>query len=323
VKTAALDPLLREILLRAGAGVLTLLAASALIFLGVSALPGDAATAALGQEATPGRVAELRKELGLDRPVQERYVRWLWGFVRGDLGHSLPTGVPVTSVIGDKVRNTAVLGAVTMVLFVPLAVALGALSARRPGRATDQSIATITLAFIATPEFVVGSILVVVLAVWLRWLPAVSLIDPSRPILARPSILVLPVVTLLAATVAQSTRMIRATMIEVMGSPYVEAARLNGVREWRLLLWHALPNTIAPTIQILAYNVPWLVGGIVIVESVFEYRGVGSSLVNAVQNRDLPTAQVLAMLIAAVIVATNMTADLAVICLNPRLRRRH
>jgi peptide/nickel transport system permease protein len=317
-----MSPLLREILLRLGAGLLTLFAASALIYFGVSALPGDAATAALGREATPQLIAGLRKQFGLDRPVLERYGRWLAGFLRGDLGYSLPTGVPVAGVIRDKLVNTAVLAGVTMVLLVPLATLLGAVSALRPDGIIDQSTAAITLSFIATPQFVIGTILAIIFAVWLRWLPAVSLIDPTRPLISRPAILVLPVLTLLAAALAQSVRMIRATMIEVLELPYIEAARLNGIAEWRLLLRHALPNIVAPAIQVLAYNVPWLLGGVVIVESVFEYRGVGLALITAVQSRDLPTVEALAVLTTMVIVATSVSADLTVILLNPKLRRR-
>lgn len=317
-----MSPLLREIVLRLAAGVFTLIAASALIYLGVSALPGDAATAALGKDATPDLVAGLRKQFGLDRPVLERYGGWLSGFLRGNLGYSLPTGVPVTKVIRDKVWNTVVLAGVTMALLVPLATALGAVSALRPDGTVDQSTAALTLTLIATPQFVIGAILAVVFAVWLKWLPAVSLIDPSRPLISRPSILVLPVLTLLASALAQSVRMIRATMIEVLELPYIEAARLNGVAEWRLLLRHALPNIVAPAIQVLAYNVPWLLGGVVIVESVFEYRGVGLTLITAVQSRDLPTVEALAMLTTVAIVATSLCADMTVILLNPRLRRR-
>jgi len=315
-------PLLREVGLRLGAGVLTLLAASALIYLGVSALPGDAATAALGKDATPALVAGLRKQFGLDRPLLTRYGAWLTGFLHGDLGRSLPNGQPVADVIHDKVWNTIVLAGVTMALLVPLAIGLGAISALRPDGVVDQTTAAITLSLIATPQFVIGTILAVIFAVWLRWLPAVSLIDPSRPLVARPAVLVLPVLTLLAAALAQSVRMIRATMIDVLETPYIEAARLNGVAQWRLLLQHGLPNVVAPAIQVLAYCVPWLLGGVVIVESVFEYRGVGLTLITAVQTRDLPTVEALAMLTTIVIVATSMFADLTVILLNPKLRRR-
>lgn len=304
------------------AGVLTLLAASALIYLGVSALPGDAATAALGRDATPDLVAGLRKQFGLNRPVLERYGEWLAGFLHGRLGYSLPTGVPVARVIQDKLFNTVVLAGTTIVVLVPLATALGVVSALRPDGVVDQITAAITLSFIATPQFVIGTLLAVIFAVWLRWLPAVSLIDPSRPITAHPTVLVLPVLTLLAATLAQSVRMIRATMIEVLELPYIEAARLNGIAEWRLLLRHALPNVVAPAIQVLAYNIPWLLGGVVIVESVFEYRGVGLTLITAVQTRDLPTVEALAMLTTIVIVATSMFTDITVILLNPKLRRR-
>jgi len=313
---------LRLILLRAGLGLLTLWAASLVVFLGTQLLPGDAAEAALGQQATPQLVAALRKDLGLDRPVLVRYRDWLTGFVQGDFGLSLPSKEPVASIIGDRVRNTGVLALMTVAVLIPLSLFLGILSAVRRDRAFDHWVAGVTLALISTPEFVVGSLLALVLAVKLGWLPAASLVDASAPVLPQWPMFVLPVLTLLAAEVAQTTRMIRATMIDVLESDYVMMARLKGVPERRVLLHHALPNALAPTLQVLAFNVAWLTGGVVVVEYVFQFPGLGLGLASAVASRDQPTVEAITMLITGLYVAANLLADIGVIALNPRLHRQ-
>ena len=313
--------MLRRILVRVAVALVTLWAVSVVVFLGTEALPGDAATATLGQQATPELLAGLREEFGLDRPLLERYGDWLSGFVRGDLGRSVPSGDPVTEVIGGKARNTAVLSAATIAILVPLAVLLGILSAVRRDRAFDHGVAGTTLALIATPEFVVGTLLAVALAVWLDLLPPVSLVDPSRSLASQVDILVLPVLTLLAAAVAQTIRMVRAGMIDVLDSEYVQMARLKGVPERRVLLRHALPNALGPTIQVIAINVAWLAGGVVVVEAVFQFPGLGLTLTDAVATRDLPTVQAIGMLITAVYIGLNILADVGIILLNPRLRR--
>ena len=313
--------MLRRILVRVAVALVTLWGVSVVVFLGTEALPGDAATATLGQQATPELLAGLREEFGLDRPLLERYGEWLSGFVRGDLGRSVPSGDPVTEVIGGKARNTAVLSAATIVILVPLAVLLGILSAVRRDRAFDHGVAGTTLALIATPEFVVGTLLAVALAVWLDLLPPVSLVDPSRSLASQVDILVLPVLTLLAAAVAQTIRMVRAGMIDVLDSEFVQMARLKGVPERRVLLRHALPNALGPTIQVIAINVAWLAGGVVVVEAVFQFPGLGLTLTDAVATRDLPTVQAIGMLITAVYIGLNILADVGIILLNPRLRR--
>jgi peptide/nickel transport system permease protein len=313
---------LRLILIRAGLGLLTLWAASLVVFLGTQLLPGDAAEAALGQQATPQLVAALRKDLGLDRPVLARYGDWLAGFVRGDFGLSLPSKEPVINIVGDRVRNTGVLALITVAVLIPLSLFLGILSAVRRDRAFDHGVAAITLALISTPEFVVGSLLALLLAVKLGWLPPASLVDASAPVLSQWPMFVLPVLTLLAAEVAQTTRMIRATMIDVLDSDYVMMARLKGVPERRVLLHHALPNALAPTLQVLAFNVAWLTGGVVVVEYVFQFPGLGLGLANAVASRDQPTVEAITMLITGLYVAANLMADIGVIALNPRLHRQ-
>ena len=313
--------MLRRVAIRIGAGLLTLWAVSLLVFVGTQLLPGDAARAALGQQATPQLAAALRKQFGLDRPVMVRYGEWLSGIVHGNLGRSLPSGDPVASVLGDHIRNTAVLATATILVLVPLSVALGVASAVRRDRPLDHGVAGVTLALISTPEFVVGSLLAYVLAVRLHWLSPASLIDATQPVLSQLGLFVLPVLTLLAASVAQTTRMVRASMIDVLQSEYVQMARLKGVPERRVLLYHALPNALGPTIQVLAFNVAWLVGGVIVTEAVFQFPGVGLALISAVSARDQPTVEAIAMLVTTVYVGVNLLADICVIVLNPRLRR--
>jgi peptide/nickel transport system permease protein len=313
---------LRLILLRTVVGLLTLWAASLVVFLGTQLLPGDAAQAALGQTATPQLVEVLRKDLGLNRPVLVRYWEWLGGFVRGDFGLSLPSKEPVANIIGNRIENTGMLALLTVGILIPLSLFLGVLSAVRRDRPFDHWVTGISLALISTPEFVVGSLLALLLAVKFGWFPPASLIDASSPLLPQWPMFVLPVLTLLAAEVAQTTRMIRATMIDVLDSNFVMMARLKGVPEARVLLHHALPNALAPTLQVLAFNVAWLTGGVVVVEAVFQFPGLGLGLANAVASRDQPTVEAIAMLITALYVAANLAADIGVILLNPRLRRQ-
>ena len=297
--------MIRRLVVRLVIGLATVWAACTLVFFGVETLPGDAAQAALGPHAPAQLVRDTRKEFGLDKPILRRYGDWLLGFARGDLGRSLPSGTAVTSVIGDKIRDTAFLAAATILILVPLGVGLGIATAVRRDRLLDHAVASTTLALISTPEFVIGTLLAVALAVWIRWLPPVSLIDSSRSIFGQIDAVALPVLTLLAASSAQMIRM----------------ARLKGVPERRLLLRHALPNALAPTIQVIAINIAWLTGGIVVVEFVFQYPGLGSTLAQAVSQRDLPTVEAVTAIFAAVYVGVNLLADIAVILLNPRLRR--
>ena len=313
--------MVKTILIRLAVGLVTIWAISAFTFMGMEALPGDAAQAALGRDATPQALTNLRIEFGLDRPILERYGDWIGGVVQGDLGRSIPSADPVTKVIGDKARNTGALIVAVILVLAPLSVVLGIASANRRDQPLDHAVSSSTLALISTPEFVTGTLLAVVLAVWLRWLPPLSIIDARQPIFGQMNLLLLPVLTLLAASVAQTTRMIRACMIDVLRSEYVEMARLKGVPEMRLLLRHALPNALGPTIQVIAINVAWLAGGVVVTETVFQFPGIGSALTKAVAGRDLPTVEALVLLATALYVAVNLLADIVVTVLNPRLRR--
>ena len=311
----------RLVLIRIGVGLLTLWAVSLVVFLGTQLLPGDAARVALGHEAPAALVAAVRKSFGLDRPVLVRYGEWLAGFVHGDLGRSLPSGATVASIIGDHIRNTVALATVTSALLISISLVLGMASAVLRDRPFDHGVAGVTLALISTPEFVVGSLLAVVFAVWLHWLPPASLVDATQPVLAQTSLFVLPVLTLLAASVAQMTRMVRASMIDVLESDYVQMARLKGVPEHRVLLRHALPNALGPTIQVIAINVAGLAGGVIVVEAVFQFPGLGLALTSAVASRDQPQVEAIVMLITVVYVGVNLLADIGVTLLNPRLRR--
>jgi peptide/nickel transport system permease protein len=312
---------LRAVVVKTATALAVLFAVSVIVFFGTEALPGDAAEAALGQTATPALLKQYRQDFGLDRPVITRYGEWATGLLRGDLGRSLPSGDPVTSVISDRILHTAVLSAITLAILIPLSILLGTLSAMRRDSGFDHAVTTSTLSIISMPEFVVGAFVVVIFASWTNLLPPVSLIDPERSLVSQSSLLVLPVLTLLAAITGQTTRMVRACMIDVLESEYVQMARLKGVPERLVLLRHALPNAIGPTIQVLVLNVAWLAGGVVVAEKVFEFPGLGLTLATAVSARDIATVQAIVMLITAVYLFVTLLADLLQVRLDPRIAR--
>jgi peptide/nickel transport system permease protein len=312
------------------AGLGTLAIVSVLIFTGTELLSGDAASAILGQTATPESLAAVRSELDLDRPPVERYLHWLGGVVHGDFGNSLALGSggaggrggeAVSELVGDRLVNSAVLTAVAALVTIPLGLLLGIIAAIRPGGWLDSTISYLTLGLIALPEFVIGSILVLGFAIAWPVLPAVSSFDAAAGIGTNISALVLPVATLAAASVAQTARMIRGSMIEALESDWVRMARLNGVPERRVIFRHALRNALVPVIQVIALTVAWLIGGIVVVEVVFNYPGVGQAVANAVATRDIPVVQALTLGIASVYIVVNLLADLATILLTPKLRQ--
>jgi peptide/nickel transport system permease protein len=312
-------PLVFFVMRRTATGLVVLVLVSILIFAATQILPGDAAQAILGRTATPASVAALREQLHLDEPATTRYGHWVAGLVHGDFGTSLSANVPVSDLIGERIRNSLVLALLTLLLMIPLSLVLGIVAGARAGRAADHAISGVSLAFIAVPEFVTATLLILLLAIWAQLLPPVSLTAGGDP-LGTPSVLVLPIITLLLASLAQTIRMMRAGVVEVMQTEYIEAARMNGISERRVILKHVMRNSLAPSIQVLALNVQWLVGGIVIVETVFQYGGIGQLLVQAVSVRDIPLVEALAVLIAAVYIALNIVADLLVVLLVPRLR---
>ncbi len=317
-----MPPLLKLILIRLGLGALTLLLVSVVVFWATQALPTDTAQAILGREATPERLEKLREKLGLNRPVYEQYASWLADVVRGDFGDSLvQQDTPVTKLLRTRVVNSAALVFVAALVSIPFSILIGSLSALWRDTKFDVTVSTGNLALAALPEFVVGIGLVLLFATNVfRVMPAVSRIDPGLSLLNQLDLLILPAATLTLAVAPYVSRILRASMIEVLESEYVMMARLKGLKG-PLVLWrHALPNAIAPTLQVIALNLAWLAGGIVVVEYLFAYPGIGQSLVDAVANRDLPMIQALCLLIAAVYVVLNLLADIATILVSPRLR---
>lgn len=302
------------------AGILLLVLVSVLIFVGTQVLPGDAASAILGRDATPGALSELRAELRLDRPVTTQYFDWLAGLLHGDLGVSLAANEPVSQFIDDRARNTLILALLAFALIIPLSLVLGVIAGINPERRVDHLISSVTLGAIALPEFVTGTLLATLFAVSLSLLPPISLVAAGSSPLSSPSVLVLPVVTLLLAGLAYNVRMVRAGVAQVMESEYVQAARLNGLSERRIIRRHVLPNALAPSIQVFALTVQWLIGGVVVVETVFQYPGIGQGLVEAVNVRDIPVVQAVAIMIAALYIVINIVADILVVLLIPKLR---
>ncbi|MHB8869672.1 MAG: ABC transporter permease [Thermoleophilia bacterium] len=315
--------MLKILFMRLGLGVLTLLLVSVVVFAATQALPGDAAKAILGKDsADTDRYEALRKELQLDRPLVEQYANWLGGVVRGDLGKSLVgAGANVTDLIGTRVVNSAILVLFAALVSIPISILIGALTAIRRDSKFDNVVNIANLTLASLPEFVIGIIMVLVFATAVfKWLPSVSNVNSLLPLAGQMKLFVLPVITLALAVVPYVSRMLRASTVEVLESEYVMMARLKGLSEPRVLWHHALPNAIVPTIQVIAINIAWLAGGIVTVEYLFTFPGVGAGLVDAVANRDMPVVQALVLLMAAIYVLLNLAADIITILISPRLR---
>ncbi len=294
---------------RLAVAALTLTAVSALLFAAVELLPGDVATHILGPHATPERVATLRAQLDLDSPAPLRYGRWLAGVATGDLGSAAVTGRAVTDVIGDRLANTAVLAGAAFVAIAVIAIGLGTAAGRRTGSPADSGISTVTLVALSTPEFVVAGLLVAGVAFGLGWFPAVSLVPVGTTPLSRPAILVLPVATLTIVGGAFATRLVRAVVAGAAARPHVEAARLAGLPEGQVLRRHLLPTAAAPIAQVLAFMVPYLLGGAVVVERVFSYPGLGSLLVEQVAARDASVVLAIGLLLATAVTVAFALAD--------------
>ena len=312
--------MIQLILKRVALGILTLLLVSALIFAGTQLLPGDVASAILGQNATPESLAALRQDLGLDLPAWQRYLSWLHGFVTGDLGMSLANRQPVADLLWPRFGNTMALAAYAAVVSVPIAVLLGLAAAVRRGSLFDRTINIVALAFVSLPEYFLGLLLILFLSVQFNLLP--SLADTyagmSFPDWLRAT--TLPALTLVLVTVAQMMRMTRTAVLSVMDQAYVETAFLKGLRTRRVVLRHALPNAAAPIVNVVAFNIAYLITGVVLVEAIFNYNGLGRFMVDAVAKRDLPLVQAAAMVFGAAYVILNSIADIVAIALNPRLR---
>jgi peptide/nickel transport system permease protein len=304
-------------------GLLVIVLVSIVVFAATQALPGDPARAILGRTATPESLQALREQLHLNRPVIVQYLTWVLGLLHGDAGMSLAAQEPVAKLLSDRLVNSAFLVLCAGAISIPLSVAIGAYAALWRDRPFDVVSSLATLVLAALPEFVVGIALVILFATTVfHDLPAISLIPPGTRPWELPQALVLPTLTLVLAVTPYVARIMRASMIEVLESDYVEMARLKGLPERLVLRRHALPNALGPTFQVIAINLAYLAGGVIVVEYIFNYAGIGGGLRDAVANRDLPVVQALAMVIAGLYVVLNVLADIATILVTPRLRTR-
>jgi peptide/nickel transport system permease protein len=313
---------LRLIATRAGLGILTLLAVSVLIFVCTQILPGDVASAVLGQQATPDALRVFRQELGLDKPAYVRYLTWLFGVLHGDFGRALTNQRDIIEELAPRFANTMFLAAYTALIAVPLAVGLGIFSAIREGRFSDRFVNVVTLVAISVPEFFVGYLLIIFFAIDLAWFPSLATVFPGMGVGERFYVATLPALTLTLVVAAHMLRMTRNSVLSIMSTPYIEMAFLKGMSRGRVVMWHALPNAAGPIISIVALDLAYLVVGVVVVEVVFVYPGVGQYMVDAVAKRDVPVVQACGLVFAAVYVTLNTLADIMAILVNPRLRRR-
>jgi peptide/nickel transport system permease protein len=312
--------MLRLIATRIAFALLGLVAVSALIFWCVEWLPGDAASRILGHDATPELLAQLRHKLHLDVPAPERYLHWLGGVMRGDFGVSLAADQPVLTYLGPRAENTGELALFVLLLYTPLSIGLGLWTAMSRGRAVDTVASVLVILGMCVPEFVVGIALIAIFAMTLHWFPPLALIDRAHSFGSFVRMLFLPAVTLTIAMTAYAVRMMRENLIEVLDSGYVQMARLKGLPRWRVLLWHALPSALGPAINVTALNIAWLMGGIVVVETVFNFPGLGRLLIDAIDLKDIPVILGVSLLLTAVYILCNLLADIAVLLLNPKLR---
>ncbi|RWB66308.1 ABC transporter permease [Mesorhizobium sp.] len=312
--------LIRLVLRRFLFGLVTLLVVSVVVFGGTEILPGDVAEAVLGQGATPEAVAAVRTELNLDRPAYVRYFDWLGHLATLDLGNSLVSGVPVSQILAPRLPKTLLLGGIAALIAVPLAVGTGILAAMRPGGLFDRGATAGSIASISSPEFLVSTILVLVFAVQLRWVPAIVRIPDGAAFQAYATALFLPVSTLVIAAFAPIMRMTRSALLNVMSQPSIEMAILKGVPRRRIIVRHALPNAVAPIVNVVAVNLAYIIGGVVVVEQIFSFPGVANLMVDGVSSRDIPLVQVCAMFFCGLYVLLNLMADLISILANPRLR---
>ena len=312
--------ILKLILSRIATGLLTLLAVSFIIFVATEILPGDVAARALGRFATEEAKQIFRQQLHLDRPIPERYLTWLGGVVRGRFGKSIVNQIDVNSVVGPKLAHTFVLAAYALVLYVPMSLLLATFAAVFRDRPVDTAISLLTLVGLSIPEFALATLLLIAFAVSVPIFPVLSVIALARTPVEVVRALTLPAVTLAVAMSVYTIRMLRDNLIEVLDSEYVRMAALKGVPWYRVILWHALPNALGPALNVTALNLAYLIGGVVVVERVFSYDGIGSLLVESVFLRDAPLIEATALVVSAVYILANLFADVTAMLLNPRLR---
>lgn len=317
LKDAGIVPL---ILRRAGSALVTLLLVSVVIFTIASLLPGDAAQEVLGQSATAEQVAALREQMGLDRPAPVRYGAWLLALLQGDPGYSFVANLPVAEIISERLPNSLLLAGLTAAVAVPLALLIGIVAAVRRGSAIDRVLNIVTLSLVAIPEFLVATVGVLIFSVYLLWLPSIALVSEEATTGEMLRSLALPILSLAVVVIAQMARMTRAAVADQLDRPYVEMALLKGVPFPRIVLFHVMPNAVGPVVNAVALSLSFLMGGAIIVETIFNYPGLASLMVNAVTSRDMSLLQACAMIFCAAYLTLILVADIIAILANPRLR---
>ena len=315
-------PVWRLIAARVASALFTLLLVSLVVFVISGLLPGDAAQELLGQSATPEALAALRHELGLDLPGHVRYLNWLTGMFGGDPGQSLVANMPVSEIIAERLPNSLLLAGLTTAVAVPVALTIGIVSAMRRGSQVDRGLNVLTLALVAVPEFLVATVAVLIFAVKLRLLPSITIVAKEASWGEFLRSYALPVMSLAIVVIAQMARMTRAAVVDQLNRPYVEMALLKGLKPTRIVITHVLPNAVGPIVNAMALSLSYLLGGAIIVETIFNYPGLASLMVNAVTSRDMPLLQTCAMIFCAAYLTLVLIADVVAIVANPRLRSR-
>ena len=313
-------PILKLVAQRVALGLLLLVAVSVLIFAGTQILPGDVAQSILGQSATPQALANLRESLGLNDPAYVRYFSWLWGILHGDLGTALSSGQDIAGSIKERLWNTLFLAFWSAAVAVPLAIILGLLAVRYRNGPVDKLISGVALASTSLPEFFIGYLLIYFIAVKLQWFPSMATVYDGMSFLDQLRAVALPALALTLVVLAHMMRMTRAAILNVMQSAYIETAELKGLSPFDIIRRHAFPNAIAPIVNVVMLNLAYLVVGVVVVEVIFVYPGLGQYLVDHVAKRDVPVVQAVGLVFAAVYIGLNIIADIAAILANPRLR---
>lgn len=313
--------MLRLVVARVFTAALTLLLVSAIIFAMIEVLPGDVASRILGRSATPESLAQVRAQLNLNAPAIERYFAWLADIVQGDFGLALTSKRPIVQILEPRIVNTLILSGIAFMLYLPLALIPAMLQAVNRDRPIDHGFSTITLVLLSTPDFLLATLLLIAFVVLIPLLPATSLVEPTTSFVGWVRALILPSVTLAIVMAVYAVRMLRDNLIEVLDAEYIRMAELKGLSKRTVLLRHALPNALVPTLNVTALNLGYLIGGVVIVEKVFSYPGFGSLLVDSLQLRDVPLIEATVLIAAAVYVGANLLADVGAILLNPRLRK--
>lgn len=315
-----MSPTFRLVILRLALGSVTLFVVSVIVFGAVRLLPGDIAQQLLGQSGTPETIAALRGELGLDVPAHTQYFHWLFGVLGGDFGHSIATRRDIAEIVGPRLQKTLILASFAAVIGIPVGLLLGFLAALLKGSPTDRSINLFSLVSISFPEFFIAYTLVVIFSIKLGWLPSISRISPDMPLSSQLDRLILPALTLSLVIIGYIARVTRAAISNVLGEAFIQMARLKGLSRWRLVLVHAAPNALGPIINVVAITLAYLVVGVVIVETVFAYPGLGQLLVDSVVKRDMPVVQAACLIFASVYILINIIADVLIILCDPRLR---